>query len=80
LATTELAVELQQRAVSHFLFHQGIFDKTNMTVVPHPQYFSLFRRLKIKVKSRHFDTIEMIEAEFQAVLNTLTEHDFRNAF
>jgi hypothetical protein len=36
--------------------------------------------LKIKLKCRHFDTIEVIEAESQAVLNTLTEHDFQNAF
>jgi hypothetical protein len=36
--------------------------------------------LKIKVKGRHFDTVEMIEAESQAVLNTLTEHDFQDAF
>jgi hypothetical protein len=36
--------------------------------------------LKIKLKGRHFDTTEVIEAESQAVLNTLTEHDFQNAF
>jgi hypothetical protein len=35
--------------------------------------------LKIKLKGRRFDTIEAIEAESQAVLNTLTEHDFRGA-
>jgi hypothetical protein len=31
-------------------------------------------------KGRQFDTIEVIEAESQAVLNTLTEHDFQDAF
>jgi hypothetical protein len=36
--------------------------------------------LKIKLKGRHFDAIEVIEAESEAVLNTLTEHDFRDAF
>jgi hypothetical protein len=36
--------------------------------------------LKIKLKGRHFDTIEVIEAESQAVLNTLTEHDFQDEF
>jgi hypothetical protein len=36
--------------------------------------------LKIKLKGRHFDTNEVIEAESQAVLNTLTEHDFHYAF
>jgi hypothetical protein len=36
--------------------------------------------LKIKLKGHHFDTTEMIEAESQAVLNTLTEHDFQDVF
>jgi hypothetical protein len=47
---------------------------------PHPPFFSLFPRLKIKLKGRHFDTIEVMEAESQAVLNSLTEHDFQDAF
>jgi hypothetical protein len=59
-----------------------------MTVVPHPPYspdltpcdFSLLPRLKIKMKGRRFDTIEVFEAESQAVLNTHTEHDFEDAF
>jgi hypothetical protein len=36
----------------------------------------VFRRLKIKLTGSHFDITEAIEAESQAVLNTLTEHDF----
>jgi hypothetical protein len=40
----------------------------------------LFSRLKIKLRGRHFDTTEVIEAESQAVLNALTEHDFQDAF
>jgi hypothetical protein len=36
--------------------------------------------LKIKLKGRHFDIIEVFKAESQAVLNTLTEHDFQDAF
>jgi hypothetical protein len=36
--------------------------------------------LKIKLKDRHFDTIEVIEAESQAMLNTLTEHNLQVAF
>jgi hypothetical protein len=51
-----------------------------MTLVPHPPYVSLFPRLKVNLKGRHFDTIEVIEAESQTVLNTLTEHDFQDAF
>jgi hypothetical protein len=51
--------------------------KNNMTVVSHPPYFPLFPRLKIKLKGRHVDTVEVIEAESQAVLNTVTEHTSR---
>jgi hypothetical protein len=51
-----------------------------MSLVLHPPYFSLFPRLKIILKGRHLDTIEVIEAESQAVLSTLTEHDFQDAF
>jgi hypothetical protein len=40
----------------------------------------LFPRLKVKLKGSHFYTIEVMEAESQAVLNTLTEHDFQDAF
>jgi hypothetical protein len=47
-----------------------------MTLVPHPPYFSLIPLLKIKLKGRHFDTIEMIDTESQAVLKALTEHGF----
>jgi hypothetical protein len=36
--------------------------------------------LKIKLKGRHFDIIEVIKAESQAVLNTLSEQDFQDAF
>jgi hypothetical protein len=43
----------------------------------HPTF--LFHQLKIKLKGRHFDTTEVIEAGSQAVLNTLTEHDFQDA-
>jgi hypothetical protein len=33
--------------------------------------------LKIKLKDRNFDTTEVLEAELQEVLNTLTKHDPR---
>jgi hypothetical protein len=51
-----------------------------MTIIPHQTSLSLFPLLKIKLKGCHFDTIEVIEAESQAVLHTLTEHYFQNAF
>jgi hypothetical protein len=34
----------------------------------------------MKLKGSRFDTIEMSEAELKAVLNSVTEHDFQNAF
>jgi hypothetical protein len=36
--------------------------------------------LKIKLKGHHFNTVEVMEAELQAVLNTLTEHGYHDAF
>jgi hypothetical protein len=61
-------------------FHLGIlFTKSNITVVTHPSYFSV-SSTEDKLKDRHFDTIEVIEAEARAVLNTLTEHGFQDAF
>jgi hypothetical protein len=51
-----------------------------MTFVSHPPYFSQFPELKIKLKGHHFDTVEVIEAESQTMLNTLTEPDFQDAF
>jgi hypothetical protein len=63
-------------APSHTLF----LTKNNMTVAPHPPYLSLFPQLKIKLKVCLSDTTLVIEAESQAVLNTLTEHDFQDAF
>jgi hypothetical protein len=80
LAIKELAVALRQHTVSHFLFQQGIFDQSNATVVPYAPYYYLLIWLKIKLRGRHFDTVEVIEAELQAVLNTLTDNDFQDAF
>jgi hypothetical protein len=39
----------------------NFFTKNNMTVVPNPPYYSLFARLKVKLKGCHFGTIEVIE-------------------
>jgi hypothetical protein len=53
-ATKELVVASQQRTISHFPFHQYIFFKNNMTVIPHLLYMtpcniSLIPYLKIKL-------------------------------
>jgi hypothetical protein len=69
-------------------FPPGNFFTKNMIVVPHPPYspdlapcdFYLFSWLKLELQGRNFDTIEVIEAESQTVLNTLTGHDFQEAF
>jgi hypothetical protein len=63
---------IRQRNVS-------LFTKNNITVVS-PPYRCLFRRLKIQLKGSHFYTIEVMEAESQAVLNTLTEQTFKMNF
>jgi len=60
----------------------------NMTVVPHPPYspdlepsdFFLFPELKMKLKGRRFQTLEEIQAESHAILNTLRENDFQECF
>jgi hypothetical protein len=36
--------------------------------------------VKIKLKGCHFYTVEGVEIELPAVLNTLTKHDFQDAF
>jgi hypothetical protein len=58
------------------LFTRKFLTKSNMTVVQHPPYFSLYPPLQIKLKG----TTEVNEAELQAVQNTLTEHGFQDAF
>jgi hypothetical protein len=56
----------KKSTISHFLFHQGIFDQQHHDCHPLP--------------SRHFDTTEGIKAESLAVLNTLTGQNFQDAF
>jgi hypothetical protein len=58
-----------------------------MTVVPHPPYspdlapsdFFLFPKPKMKLKGTRFQT-EEIQAESQAVLNTIRENDLQECF
>jgi len=58
-----------------------------MIVGPHPPYSPdpapsdfLFPKLKMKLKGRRFQTLEEIQAESQAVLNTLRENYFQECF
>jgi hypothetical protein len=63
-------------ALSHTsFFTREFFTKNNMTIISKPPHFFLFPWLGIELKGYHFATIELIEAESQAVLNTLTQHD-----
>jgi hypothetical protein len=67
---------------THYLtvpFNQGIFYQNQHDCHPPPTLLFLFPRLKIKPKARYFNTIEVIKAELQVVLNTITEHDFHDA-
>jgi hypothetical protein len=52
---------------------------SNKTVVPTHSTFR-FLQLEMKLRNHHLDTAEVMEAEWQAVLNSLTEHDFQGAF
>jgi hypothetical protein len=68
------------KAVSYTAFSPRSFlTKINTTAV-HTHSTFLFPGLKIKLKGRHFDTTEVIEADSLEVLNTLTEHKFQYAF
>jgi hypothetical protein len=51
-----------------------------MTVVPHPILLFSVSPTEDKTEGYHFDTMEVIEADSRAVLNTLTELDFQDAF
>jgi hypothetical protein len=61
-------------------FIREFLTKNNMPVVPHLPYYSLSPRMKITPKGCDFYTNEVMEAESQAVPNTLTQHDFQDAF
>jgi hypothetical protein len=67
LATKELAVASLQRNVSQFLLSQGNFDQKQHDRLPPPTLLSTVSPIE--------DTTEVIEAESQAVLYTLKEHD-----
>jgi hypothetical protein len=62
----QLVVSSRQGTVTFFT--KEFLAKNNMTVVPNPPYSSLFLRLKIKLKCRHFDKTEVVEAESQDAL------------
>ena len=62
--------------------------KNNMTVVPHPPYspdlppcdFFLFPKLKLRMKSRRFNTTAEIQEESQRGLDTIPKRDLQECF
>jgi hypothetical protein len=76
-STKELDVALWQRTVSHFLFHKGTLTKNNMTVLT--SHLFLFPPIEDNTERPPFWHSEVIRAESQALLNTLTEHDFQDS-
>jgi histone-lysine N-methyltransferase SETMAR len=65
-----------------------IVTNNHLVIVPHPPYslclapcdVSLFRKLKMKLKGRRFETVSDVQREFQVVLDTIKENDFHSAF
>jgi hypothetical protein len=59
-----------------------------MVIVSHPPYsldlapcdFTLFPKLKMKLKGQRFETVSNIQRELQVVLESITENDFHGAF
>jgi muramidase (phage lysozyme) len=61
-------------------FTREFFYQKQQYCRPPPTLLFPFPRLKTKLTGRYFDTILVIEVESQAVLNTLREYDFQDAF
>jgi hypothetical protein len=73
-----LSPELWQQK-NWLLHHDSAPSQTTwLSSSTHPTF--LFPWLKIKLRGRHFDTVEVIEAESQVIPDTFTEHDFRMHF
>jgi hypothetical protein len=60
----------------------------NMVIIPLPPFspdlatfdFTLFPKLKMKLKVRHFETVSDIQRESQTVLDSIKENDFHDIF
>jgi hypothetical protein len=59
-----------------------------MVIVLHPPYsldlgpcdFALFRKLNMKLKGRHFETVSDTQRESQAILDSIKVNDFHGPF
>jgi len=69
------------------LLNQRFLTDNNMSAVPHSSYspdlapsdFFLFPKLKMKLYGAKISEVEEIQAQSQAVLNTLRENDYQEA-
>jgi histone-lysine N-methyltransferase SETMAR len=60
----------------------------NRVISPHPPYspdlapydFTLFSKLKMKLKGRRFETVSDMQRELQVVLDSIMKNDFHSAF
>jgi hypothetical protein len=60
----------------------------NMVIIPHRPYslnlapcdFTLFPKLKMKLKGQRFETVSDIQRESQVVLDRIKENDFHSVF
>jgi hypothetical protein len=57
-------------------FTSEFFYQKQLYCRPQPSLLFSFSLIE---EGLHFDAIEVIETESQAVLNTITEHDFQDA-
>jgi hypothetical protein len=63
---------------------QQFLTSTKTTVIPHSPYsldlapgdIFLFPKMILKLKGRHFEGIEEIQAELQDMMKMLTQNDF----
>jgi hypothetical protein len=71
-----------------FLKTREYVTNNNMVIIPNPPYsldlapcnFSLFLKLKMKLKGWRFETVSDIKTESQAVLDSIKENNFHGAF
>jgi hypothetical protein len=60
--------------------HQKNITKKRHDRRPPPTLLFSVSPFEDKLKGRYFDSVEAIEVKSQAMLNTLTERDFQDAF
>jgi hypothetical protein len=88
IARTDLAASPWQHLVPHFNSHPAVSGETQMALYPthrnlliwNPVKSSYFQKWNFKLERRRFDIMEVIQAECQRMLDTLTEKDFQEAF